>query len=202
MSHLNEPLNSVCMHRSSFDYVHREGIGEFIAAETAPSQPHLPPPLSEVRSPDEILALSVLSSPPSLVEDEEREEEARPKRIYVPTTETQRRVLMREFSEHGAAKPLDYYLQKTRISKPTLRRLLKKLEAGEDITKLKKRGRKPKFTPELLTTIASNLCAKNKTLREAHKEVILANMRALESGSETSPKFRWQRCTDTLATTN
>ena len=95
---------------------------------------------------------------------------------------------MREFAEHGAAKPLDYYLRKTRISKPTLRRLLKKLEGGEDITKQKKRGRKPKYTSELLTAIASDLCSKNKTLREAHKEVIVANMRALESGGELLPE--------------
>ena len=176
------------MHHASFDYVPREEIGDFIAVEPAMDQPRLPPPLPPARSAAEILATSVLSTQAPLVEDEVPDEEVRPTRIYIPTTETQRRALMREFAEHGAAKPLDYYIMKTHISKPTLRRLPKKIERGEDITKQKKRGRKPKYSPELLAAIASDLCSNNKTLREAHKEVILANMRALESGGELLPE--------------
>ena len=58
----------------------------------------------------------------------------------------------------------------------------------EVISKLGKRGRKSKFTPELLKTIASDLCTKGKTLRETQKEIIAANLRAIDSGGDQLPQ--------------
>ena len=52
------------------------------------------------------------------------------------------------------------------MTKTTLRRHLKRLQNGEDITKKPKRGRKPKYSHALLKKLSTDLCFKNKTLRE------------------------------------
>ena len=110
------------------------------------------------------------------------------KRLYVKSTLRQRQILAKEFAEHGHAKQIGYYEAKTRLSKKTVQRLVAKLENGEDITVIGKRGRKPKYTPELLKALASDLCTKNMTLRQVCKEVAEANRQAVSTGGDVLPQ--------------
>ena len=140
-----------------------------MSRELEPIEPIVPPPVPPMRSPDEILASSTIPHAPR-EDGRAPAQEVRHSRDYVNTTVTQRSVLIREVTEHGITKPLSYYEAKTRLHRKTLKRLIKKMQDGEDISKPGKRGRKPTFTPELLKTIASDLCTKGKTLRETQKE--------------------------------
>ena len=166
------------MHHTSFEYVPREDVPSFVSQQQEPLLNRTPPEPAPIRTPDEIMATASVqeTTPPRHT----TVEQGAPKRIYVQTTTTQRQVLAIEYAQHGDAKPLSYFQERTRISYPTPRRLVKKLEGGEDITKPGKRGRKAKFTPQLLKTIASELCTKNRTLREAKKAIHKANIEAIE----------------------
>ena len=95
--------------------------------------------------------------------------------------------LIEEDSKHGIRKPMKYCEEKTRICGRTLRRLIKDIQSGKDVSVPGKRGRRPKFTPELLKKIASELCVQNKTLRETRKTIVKDNMEAVGSGNEPMP---------------
>ena len=175
------------MHATTFEYVSREEIPSFITRPQEQAPPIVPPAVPPALPSEEITALSLLSES-SMVHQPETPPENRTTRIYLPSTDAQRKTLLREYAEHGIRKPLSYYMERTRLSKPTLKRLIKKLQEGEDITKPKKRGRKPRFTPELLKEIASRLCTRNMTLRQAQKDIHLNNMAAIEDGREVLPE--------------
>ena len=121
------------MDHTSFEYVPREDIPSFLSQQHEPLPNRTPPEPAPLRTLDEILATaSVLETAPPRHAFADR---GAPKRIYVKTTATQRQVLAMEYAQHGEAKSLSYFHERTRISYPTLRRLVKKLEGGEDITK-------------------------------------------------------------------
>ena len=101
---------------------------------------------------------------------------------------TQRKALAQEFSKHGFTKPMSYYEAKTRLPNRTVKRLIDKMNRGEDITVIGKRGRKPLFTNEFLKEVATGLCAQNMTLRETKKDIIEANIRAIAAGEGTLPE--------------
>ena len=156
------------MHNPSFAYVPREDVPVFVSQHAAADTPPItPPPLPPLPSPDDILASSAIQTPPPQHRAARRQQ--RPTRIYIKTKEVQRALLASEYASHGVTRPLSYYTEKTRLTNKTVKRLIKKLQAGEDITQVGKHGRRPKYTPELLKTIASQLCVENNTLREAKK---------------------------------
>ena len=178
-SHLNIWIMTFHMHNPSFEYVPREDIPVFVSQHaTADNPPLSPPPLPSLPSPDDILAASLAPTPPP--QRQARPPQPRMRRIYIKTNDVQRGLLASEFATHWITKPLSFYTVKTRLTTKTVKRLIKKLQAGEDITQVGKRGRKPKYTPELLKTIASKLCVENNTLREAKKEIARANIQAIE----------------------
>ena len=109
------------------------------------------------------------------------------KRLYVPVTARQREILAEEWAKHGIDKTLKYYEDKIRICAGSLKRLIGDIRSGKDITKPARRGRKPKYTPELLKRISSELCDRNKTLREAKTAIINGNMEAIRTGNELLP---------------
>ena len=174
------------MHAAPFEYVPREDVPSFITRPQDPTPPIAPPAVPPLLPSEEIITLSLLSES-TQVHQPETPQDAPTTRIYLPSTDAQRRTLANEYAEHGIRKPLSYYMERTRLSKPTLKRLIKKLQAGE-VTKLKKRGRKPRYTPELLKEIASRLCTRNMTLRQARKDIILSNMAAIENHGELLPE--------------
>ena len=175
------------MNHPSFEFIPREDIPSFVSQELEQVQSIPPPPVPPMRSPDEILASSAILPAPNDDGPAPAQEE-RPKRVFINTTATQRSVLILEFTQHGITKPLSYYEEKTRLHRRTLTRLIKKMQDGEDISKPGKRGRKPKYTPELLKTIASDLCTKGKTMRETQKGIIKSNIEKIESGDNPLPE--------------
>ena len=83
---------------------------------------------------------------------------------------------------------MSYYTEKTRLTNKTVKRLIKKIQAGEDVTKDGKRGWELKYTPELLKAIASKLCIENNTLRDAKKAIARENIQTIEAGTPTLPE--------------
>ena len=73
---------------------------------------------------------------------------------------------MSEFSLHEETKDVEYCEGVTRLPRRTVMRFLDQLRKNEDITKPAKRGRKPKYTPQLLKKVSQELCFKNKSLRD------------------------------------
>ena len=102
-------------------------------------------------------------------------------------TARQREVLEEEWAKHGICKPLKYYEAKTRISVGSLKRLIRDIQSGNDITKPARGWRKQKCTPELLKKVTSELCVQNRTLREAKATIIGENMEAIRAGNEPLP---------------
>ena len=186
-SYLSISISTFHMHRPSFEYVPREDIPAFVSQHTTDDNPPIsPPPLHPLSSPDDILTSSMIPSPPPQQPPAPRPQ--RPPRIYLKSKDVQRGLLASEYAAHGVTKPLSYYTEKTRLTNKTVKRLIKKIQAGEDITKEGKRGRKPKYTPELLKTIASKLCVENNTLRDAKKAIARENIQAIEAGTPTLPE--------------
>ena len=130
------------MHATSFEYVPREEVQSFITRPGDLAPPILPPTVPPALTSEEIIILSLLSES-SFVHQPETPPPERTKRIYLQSTDTQRKTLVNEYAEHGIQKPLSYYMEKTRLSKPTLKRLIKRIQAGEDITKLKNAEENP-----------------------------------------------------------
>ena len=133
------------MHAAPFEYAPREDVTSFITRPQDPTPPIAPPAVPPLLPSEEIITLSLLSES-SQVHQPERPQDAPTTRIYLPSTDAQRRTLANEYAEHRIRKPLSYYMERTRLSKPTLKRLIKKLQAGEDITKLKN-GEESRGTP-------------------------------------------------------
>ena len=75
------------------------------------------------------------------------------------------------FEDSNDTLPLSEFCARTRLSKPTVCRLLKRLRNGEDITKKPKRGRKPKYYPALLKRLSTDLCFRNMPIRRAQAEL-------------------------------
>ena len=192
------------MHRPSIQYIPREAIPDFVANEDDDSSSIAPLPVPPVRPTDEILASCIMGNPAQAQQEEAPPvpTEEREKRIYIKATIAQRQALTREYAQHGITKPVSYYKEKVRLQDRTCRRLLKQLQAGEDITKPKKRGRKPKHTPELLQFVVTDICTKGMTVRESQKDVILANIAAIGRGAPCSPLCPPRRSTGTSRTTS
>ena len=139
------------MNPSSFEFIpecHRDSFTE--RDPLSEIDPVEPPPVLTQTTIDAILLSSDVNRNSGGGAQQIHEGEARPKRVYVRTSVRQRTVLAREFAEHGVSKPIKYYQDKTRLCSRTIKRLIKDLQSGKDITRPEKPGRKPKFTPELL----------------------------------------------------
>ena len=181
------------MHHTSFEYVPREDVPSFVSQQQEPLLNRTPPEPAPIRTPDEIMATASVqeTTPPRHT----TVEQGAPKRIYVQTTPTQRQVLAIEYTKHGEAKPLSYYQERTRISYPTLRRLVKKLEGGEDITKRGKeeerRSSRPNGSKQLRRscTRKTGLCARPK------RPLAKQTSRRLSREETNSPKSPSQRST-------
>ena len=74
--------------------------------------------------------------------------------------------LLQQLATSGEDIPIAELCQRTRMTRATIYRHLKMIRNGRDITIKLKRGRKPKYSPELLKKLSTDLCFKNKTLRE------------------------------------
>ena len=85
------------------------------------------------------------------------------------------------------SKSLKFYEDKTLICAGSLKRLIRDIRSGKVDTKPARRGRKPKYTPELLKKITSELCVQNKTLREAKSSIIAGNIEAIRTNNEPLP---------------
>ena len=175
------------MQTTSFEFVPREEVPAFIVRLQEESDTMVPPTVPPALSSNEILTLSLVGDD----RDEQQPEPPRPTartRLYLKTTNVQRQILFEEYTTHGDTKPVSYYQEKTRLLKPTLKRLLKKLQAGEDILSPRKPGRKQKHTPELLKAVASKLCAENMTLRGAQNKIIQDNIDAVGENAVLLPE--------------
>ena len=179
------------MQPSSFEFVPSSDTDSFLSADPLLNvHDAVPPRILSQRTIDEIVVSSSVSRRPSESADTniQCQEPPRPHRLYVPTKLQQRSVLAEEFSQFGKTKPLRYYEAKTRLCARTIKRLIKDIQNGKDITKPAKRGRKPKHTPDLLKKIASELCTKNKSLREAEKAIIKENIDAVGTDAQQLPQ--------------
>ena len=178
------------MQPSSFEYLPRGDIGDFIDNDPLSNVvPVEPPAVASQCSIDQIVEFSNVQTAPQEPDATLPEPVAeREKRIYVQVTKRQRVVLSEEFARHGLAKPVRYYEEKTRIGTRSLKRLIKQMLEGKDITNPGKRGRKPKHTPELLRTMSTDLSTDQKTLRETRRDIILRNMEAIGNGGELLPE--------------
>ena len=176
------------MQPSSFEYVPQCDIPDFVARDPLENtEQATPPPVPPRRSIEEIVISSnVQSQAPEPAQSPVSPEE-RSKRLYIPVTARQREILAEEWAKHGIEKSLKYYEDKTRICASSLRRLIRDIRSGKDITKPARRGRKPKYTPELLKKIVSELCVRNKTLREAKSAIIDGNIEEIRNGNEPLP---------------
>ena len=151
-------------------------------------EPSDPPDVQVRHTIDDIVLASTIQALGEQATAEDEQEPVRSQRVYVQVKDQQRSVLAAEFANFGVTKPLKYYEEKTRLCTRTLKRLIADIQAGKDITKPGRRGRRPKYTPQLLKKIAQELCTKNKSLRETRKAVAIANMEAVESGGEQLPE--------------
>ena len=110
-----------------------------------------PPPLPEPRTPEEITCRPPppeVNSQPHATSNEVRPRET-PTRLCFETTQQQLQ-LLQELATNGQVLSIEELCRRTRMTKMTLRRHLKRLENGEDIAKKPKRGRKPKYPLALL----------------------------------------------------
>ena len=71
--------------------------------------------------------------------------------------------------------------RRTRLTKPTVYRLLQRLRNGEDITQKRKRGRTPKYSPALLKSLSTELCFRNQSVREAAKMLAQGTMESVSN---------------------
>ena len=74
-----------------------------------------------------------------------------------------------------------------RICAGSLEHLISDIRSGKYITKPVRRGRKPKYTPELIKKIASELCVQNETLRPAKSAIVEGNIEAIRTDNEQLP---------------
>ena len=111
-----------------------------------------------------------------------------PKRISMQTTDIQRRTIVAEDTPFIVTKSLSYYRETTHLQKQTLKRLVKGNKYGDDITSTLKRGRRQKYNPELLKSIASKLCAENMTLRATREKINNGNIEPIGRGDGSLPE--------------
>ena len=155
------------MSRPSFAFVPNDEVDEMVNQLPPPTTVPPPPPMPEPRTPEEITCRppqpeSESPSPAAANVDQPRRSSGR---LRLETTEEQLQMLQ-ELVTSGEEIPIAELCQRTRMTRATVYWNLKRLENGEDITKKRKRGRKPKHSPELLKKLSTDLCFKNKTLRE------------------------------------
>ena len=184
------------MRPTAFQFVPLDDILTFVKRqqEEVHQIAHLaiPPFLSS----DEIVVLSQVGTG-AVDKEPETPTHHEQKRIYIKTTNAQRQTLFKENTKHGVAKQLSHYQEKTRISKPTLKKLPKKIQSGEDVLSPVKHGRKPKHTQELLRAVASKLWAGNMTLLEARRKIIPDTIDAFGKTRRNSQKSLRQPSTGT-----
>ena len=158
------------MQPSSFEFVPQGDIPSFTSQQPLQNiSPVVSPEVPQARPIHEI-ANRFISDNSIQGSEQQPVSEEKKKRLYVPASKRQREILIEEDSKHGIRSPMKYNEEKTRICGRTLRRLIKDIQSGKDVSVPGKRGRRPKFTPELLKKIASELCVQNKTLRETRKQ--------------------------------
>ena len=119
------------MQTTAFEFVPREEVPAFFAGLQEESDIMVPPTVQPALSANEIMTLSLVGDD----RDEQQQEPPRPTartRLYLKTTNVQRQILFEEYTTHGDTKPVSYYQEKTRLLKPTLKRLLKRLQAGKN----------------------------------------------------------------------
>ena len=179
---------SKSMQPSSFEYVPECDVqaltDQQLLQDTAPSNP------PQVPLPRSIESIAFSSNANARVQETVQAtavHSEKKKRLYVRATRRQREILVEEFTKFGTSKPIKYYVEKTRVCSRTLRRLIADIQSGKDVTMPAKRWRKPKYTPDLLKKIASELCVRNKSLREAKKTIIQENADAVGTDTQQLP---------------
>ena len=150
------------MSRDSFVFIHNGQVDEYLNEPPPSTQSVAPPPrppIPEPRPPEVILSVlppPVVPQPP--IEQPAETPSQRTKKIRVETTNEQLELVSQLFVEHGDRMSVAEISSRSRVSQPTVYRLLRRLKSGEDITKKAKRGRKPKYSPQLLKTLSTKLC--------------------------------------------
>ena len=173
------------MSHDSFAFIHNDHVDDYLneqppSPQTISTPPR--PPIPEPRPPEDIL----MFLPPPVVPQQPLEQPSEPppqrqQKIRVETTQEQLELIAQLLVEHGDSISVAEISSRTRVSLPTVYRLLRRLKNGEDITKKAKRGRKPKHSPELLKTLSTKLCFERQSVREASKQLAQQNMQAIDS---------------------
>ena len=149
--------------------------------------PAFPPEVPAPRSIQEIVDSSKLVIPVPEETPQHSVPHEKVKRLHVSSTQRQREVFAEEFARFRLRKHLKSYVERTKLCTRTVKRYIGEIRSGKDITKPVRRGRQPKYTAALFKKIASELCVRNKSLREARRTVIQENADAVASGSEPLP---------------
>ena len=172
------------MSRDSFGFIHSDQVDDYLN-ETPHSTQNIStprPPIPQPRQPEEILSfLPAPVVPQHPIEQHAEAPSQRCQRTRVETTKEQLVLLTQLFVEHGDVISVGEISARTRLSRPTVYRLLRRLKNGQDITKKAKRGRKPKHSPQLLKTLSTKLCFERRSVRETSKQLAQQNMQAIES---------------------
>ena len=173
------------MSQDSFGFIHSDQVDDYLNGTPHSTQNNSTPPrppIPQSRQPDEILSFlhpPVVPQPP--IEQHAEAPSQRGQRIRIETTKEQLVLLTQLFVEHGDVISVGEISARTRLSRPTVYRLLRRLKNGQDITKKAKRGRKPKHSPQLLKTLSTKLCFERRSVRETSKLIAQQNMQAIES---------------------
>ena len=148
-----------------------------------------PPPIPEPRSPDEIVCRPPPPAVPSPQPAVSSQEQLRPtkRRLRLQSTVEQLQ-LLQQLATSGEDISIAELCQRTRMMRATIYRHLKMLRNGRDITVKLKRGRKPKYSPELLKKCPPT-CASKTKLRE-RRQLICTTRTSTTSLKRPSQSFQ------------
>ena len=172
------------MARESFSFIPNDDVEDFLDTLPPPTNtPPSPPALPEARRLDDIVSQfpPPTTTPPQDPVRPPLPPRQQPPRIRIETTDEQLEMVSSLFHEFNDSLSGAEISARTRVSNSTACRLLLRLRNGEDITKRAKRGRKPKYTPELLKALSTKLCFEDKTIRETQQAIITENMQRIAS---------------------
>ena len=171
------------MDQPSFSFIPEEDVDDFMnTPSTSTDTPPPPRPLPAARPFEE--TISSLPPPTTFQQPDVHPvhpPQQRPHRIRMESSQEQLEMVTRLFEDHNDTLKVSEISTQTRLSKPTVSRLLKRLRRGEDITKKRKRGRKPKYTPALLKALSTKLCFEQMSIRETQQALAERNMEGVAS---------------------
>ena len=172
------------MDHPSFAFIPSEDVLNYIDQLPPPtSVPPPPPPLPISRLPEEI----ALPRPPPGSQSPAQQSPPRhapstpSSRVRIQSTHQQLAILAQLYSQRDEQMTVAEMCRRTRLTKPTVYRLLQRLRNGEDITQKRRLGRKPKYSPALLKSLSTELCFRNQSVREAAKMLARGTMESVSS---------------------